>query len=97
MSFQRTNRRSRRAGKFFLLAAPLLLVILAAIPLVGMSVGQAPPGGETVPGSSPGLALVNADRGVRGKDYLAFNPTGTAGRVSRGRGRSGRSAGRPSH
>ena len=62
MSFQRTNRRSRRAGKFFLLAAPLLLVILAAIPLVGMSVGQAPPGGETVPGSSPGLALVNADR-----------------------------------
>ncbi len=54
MSFQRTNRRSRRAGKFFLLAAPLLLVILAAIPLVGMSVGQAPPGGETV--------LVNADR-----------------------------------
>ena len=54
MSFQRTNRRSRRAGKFFLLAAPLLLVILAAIPLVGMSVGQAPPEDETV--------LVNADR-----------------------------------
>ena len=62
MSFQRTNRRSRRAGKFFLLAAPLLLVILAAIPLVGMSVGQAPLEDETVPGSSPGLALVNADR-----------------------------------
>ena len=54
MSFQRTNRRSRRAGKFFLLAAPLLLAILAAIPLIGMAVGQAPPGGETV--------LVNADR-----------------------------------
>ena len=54
MSFQRTNRRSHRGRRFFLLAAPLLLAILAAIPLSGMAAPQAPPGGEPV--------LVNADR-----------------------------------
>ena len=63
MGAQTTVRRTPgRVGRLIPLAATLLLAALVAIPAGNVALAQSPPGDEIVPGSSPGLALVNYDR-----------------------------------
>ena len=54
--------RVRSARRLVPPAVALLLAALLAVPSSGTVLAQAPPGDDIVPGSSPGPALVNADR-----------------------------------
>ena len=54
--------KDRYSRRLLPLVSALLLAALLAIPASNLALAQSPPSDEIVPGSSPGLALVNIDR-----------------------------------